>query len=389
MSYLASKATCTGCMACVQACPSHAIVICYDELGNTYPSISEDICIHCGKCRKHCPEQIYLPETMPQRAYACWSLDADSRKTSASGGAAAEFYTAALKDGYWICGAEYTDNGSVIHTLSRDVDSIRRYKQSKYVFSDTSDIYTKIKSLLNQGDQVLMISLPCKIAGLLAFLGKTYDNLLTVDIVCHGTPPVKMLQNHIQEVAGVQNDFTIRFREDNLFLLAVETNGKCLYQKIGREDEYMAAFLNGLSYRDSCYQCKYAKPERISDITICDYWGIGTEIPFEHPYTGSISAVLLNTEKGTSFFQRNCSILYAEERPVSEAIRGNAQLNAPTSVHPDREAFVQGCAAQGFDATVSALLKHEIVAARKNNRKSALRKALRKCAGTFMKRYRG
>lgn len=389
MNLLANKKACTGCMACVQVCPNHAIVIDCDELGNTYPRISEDKCIHCGKCQKHCPLQLSLTDAMPRKAYACWSLDVNNRKTSASGGAAAEFYAAALEDGYWICGAEYAGNGSVIHTLSRDFGSIRRYKQSKYVFSDTSDVYTGIKDLLDQGSKVLMISLPCKIAGLLAFLGKTYDNLLTVDIVCHGTPPAKMLQDHILEAAGVKDDFAVKFREDNLFLLSVVSQGKTVYQKVGREDAYLAAFLNGLNYRDSCYQCKYARPKRISDITICDFWGLGAEIPFEHPYTGSISAVLLNTENGADFFGKSCSGLFTEERPVGEAIKGNAQLNAPTPMHPDRDAFVEGCTTHGFDATVSELLKDEIVAARKENRRSACRKALRKCAGIFMKRYRG
>ncbi len=388
MNYLANKKSCTGCMACVQVCPSHAIDIYYDELGNAYPRISEDKCIHCGSCRRHCPEQLAMADTMPRKAYACWSLDADSRKTSASGGAAAEFYAAALEAGYWICGAEYTSNGSVIHTLSRDSESIRRYKQSKYVFSDTADAYTRIKDLLDQDSKVIMISLPCKIAGLLAFLGKPYDNLLTVDIVCHGTPPAKMLQDHVLEVAGVKDNFAIKFREDNLFLMSVELQGKKLYQKIGREDEYLAAFLNGLNYRDSCYQCKYAKPERISDITICDFWGLGAEIPFEHPYTGSISAVLVNTDKGANFFRKSCSKLFVEERPVSEAIKGNAQLNAPTPMHPARDAFVEGCVAHGFSTTVSELLKDEIRAARKNNRRNTCRKALRKCAGIFLKRYR-
>ena len=389
MNYLASKKSCTGCMACVQVCPKQAIEIGSDELGNTYPKIAEDQCIRCGQCQKHCPEQISLTAAMPRNAYACWSLDANNRKTSASGGAAAEFYAAALEDGYWICGAEYASNGAVVHTLSRDFESIPRYKQSKYVFSDTLGIYGRIKDLLNQGNKVLMISLPCKIAGLLAFLGKTYDNLLTVDIVCHGTPPAKMLQEHISHAAGVNDNFVIKFREDNLFLLSVESQGRKLYQKIGREDHYLAAFLTGLNYRDSCYQCQYAKPERISDITICDFWGLGTEIPFEHPYTGSISAVLLNTEKGALFFGESHSRLFVEERPVSEAIRGNAQLNAPTPVHPYRDAFLEGCAERGFDTTVSELLKDEIKAARRDNRRSAYRKTLRKCAGIFIKRYRG
>ena len=387
MNYLASKIACTGCMSCVQICPNRAIIE-HDALGNAYPRIIEDQCIRCGKCQKHCPEQLTLTSAMPQKAYACWSLDANNRKTSASGGAAAEFYAAALASDYWICGAEYTSNGAVVHTLSQTSGSIRKYKQSKYVFSNTAEIYFDIKLLLEKGCKVLMISLPCKIAGLYAYLGKPYDNLLTVDIVCHGTPPTKMLQDHILKVAGIEDNFVIQFREDNLFVLSVHAQGNTLYRKIGKEDEYLAAFLNGLSYRDSCYQCKYAKPERISDITICDFWGLGLEIPFEHLYTGSISAVLLNTKKGADFFRESSANLFIEERPVGEAIKGNAQLNAPTLIPRNRDVFIEGCAIRGFDDTVSELLMDDIRVARKSNRRSEFRVTLRKCAGIFIKRYR-
>lgn len=389
MSYLVSRTACTGCMACVQVCPSKAIAIESDELGNIYPRISENKCIHCGKCQRHCPEELSIESFLPQKAYACWSLDDNCRKTSASGGVAAEFYAYALENGYWICGAEYNRNGTVIHTLSRDFENIQKYKQSKYVFSNTLNVYREIKELLELGDKVLMISLPCKIAGLIAFLGKSYENLIAVDIVCHGTPPESMLRDHIKNVAGITDDLSIKFREDNQFMMSIESQGENKYRKIGKEDEYVAAFLSGLSYRNSCYQCNYAKPKRISDITICDFWGLGQELPFEHPYTGSISAVLLNTESGEKWFQKCRDRLFVEERPVSEAINGNAQLNVPTQKPPKYKAFIRGCADNGFDVTVRELLKDEIKAARKSNRKSALRRTLRKCAGIFFERYRG
>lgn len=389
LNHLIDKTQCTGCMACMNVCPKHAIHIGYDKLGNTYPEVIESQCVNCGKCHKACPEQNIINGEEPKKAFAVWSLDANNRKTSASGGAAAEFYATALLQDYWICGAEYNTDGSVKHTLSRKFESIKRYKQSKYVFSDVQDIYPQIQKLLEQGNNVLMISLPCKIAGLLSYLGKTYENLVTVDIVCHGTPPTKMLKDHICQVADMGKNVKIKFREDNQFVLSVESNGTTLYRKVGKEDTYLAAFLEGLNYRDSCYGCNYAQSRRISDITIGDFWGLGAEIPFEHPFAGSVSAVLLNTEKGTAFFEKCRSNMFAEERPVSEAIRGNAQLNAPTPIHPKREVFVERCPISGFEATVSDLLKDEIRTARKDNRRIACRKFLRKCAGIFIKRYRG
>lgn len=389
MSLLVAADLCTGCFACMASCPPKAIDLRYDGLGNCFPEINESKCINCRKCQRVCPEQQQLENYEPQKAYAAWSLDLDSRRSSASGGAASEFYAEALSQGYWICGAEYCTDGSVIHTLSCNGESIKRYKQSKYVYSDAHVVYPEIKSLLEQGHKVLMISLPCKIAGLLSFLGKSYSNLLTVDIVCHGTPSTKLLQKHIVDVARVSQGFSLHFRRDNQFMFCVEVENKLLYQKNGREDTYLAAFLEGLSYRDSCYQCRYAKPGRISDITICDFWGLGAEIPFEHPYTGAVSAVLLNSEKGVVFFEACKSRMFVEERPVSEAIKGNAQLNAPTPVHPKRKEFEDGCAEKGFEKTVSELLKGKMNGARRENKRNALRMQLRRCAGIFVERYRG
>lgn len=389
MIRLAEPEKCSGCMACAAGCPKDAISIRQDTLGNFLPEIRQELCVGCGKCREICPELNPLPTSGPEHAYAVWSLDPENRKSSASGGAAAEFYSKALAENYWICGAEYTADGRVVHTLTKEADAIRRYKQSKYVYSETGNVYREIKEKLDAGERVLMISLPCKVAGLLGYLGKPCENLLTVDIVCHGTPSGRLLQNHIAHVAPGSKEFRLRFRQDNEFLFHLEADGTCVYQKIGRTDTYLAAFLEGLSYREACYHCGFARSQRISDLTICDFWGLGTQIPFDHPYTGAISAVLANTRRGQAFFDSCRASLFAEERPVSEAIKGNAQLNAPTPAHPRRAAFEAMCHEQGFEVAVTAVLREEMRAARKEIFRRQLRGKLRKVAGIFLKRYRG
>lgn len=389
MIQLAEPDKCSGCMACAAGCINNSIIVCQDSLGNFLPEIQPDQCVHCGKCQKICPELNSLPFQEPTKAYAVWSLDPENRKTSSSGGAAAVFYEKALAEDCWICGAEYTPDGRVVHTLTKESASIRRYKQSKYVYSETGCVYRQIQEKLDAGEKVLMISLPCKIAGLMGYLRKPYDTLLTVDIVCHGTPSGQHLQNHITHVAPGLKDFRLRFRQDNEFMFLLEKNEKTVYQKIGRADTYLAAFLEGLSYREACYHCSYAKPERISDLTICDFWGLGAEIPFDHPYTGAVSAVLLNTGKGQAFFERCRENLFAEERPVSEAIKGNAQLNAPTPEHPKRAEFTARSQEQGFEAAVAAVLKDEMKAAQKEISRRQVRNKVRRLAGIFLKRYRG
>ena len=389
MIQLASPECCTGCMACAAACPKDAVSICKDSLGNVLPRILDAQCIGCGACQRACPELRPLPRQASSRAYAVWSLDHENRRSSASGGAASEFYARALADGYWICGAEYTADGRVIHTLTQEADSIARFKQSKYVFSETGPVYRQIKEKLDSGARVLMISLPCKIAGLLGYLKKPYPNLLTVDIVCHGTPSGQLLHEHIQQVCPGLETFGLRFRQDNEFLFRLDAAGRTVYRRIGRTDAYLAAFLEGLSYRSACYRCSHAQPQRVSDLTICDFWGLGAEVPFDHPYTGAISAVLVNTPGGQAFFDGCRENLFVEERTVAEAVKGNAQLTAPTPEHPRRAAFEALYQSRGFDAAVKATLPEKMRAARRDVLRSQIRSCLRRAAGIFLKRYRG
>lgn len=387
MIELAPADKCSGCMACAAACPANAISIRMDALGNTLPELHPERCVRCGKCRRICPVVSPLPAVQSASAYAVWSLDPQNRSSSASGGAAAEFYAAALEQGAWICGAEYTPDMRVIHTLHKDASAIQGYKQSKYVYSETGDVYRQIKEKLDAGEQMLMISLPCKIAGLLGYLGRPYEGLVTVDIVCHGTPPQQMLWEHISQICPGLSNAWLSFRQDNSFIFRLTTDGKEVYRKVGRTDTYLAAFLEGLNYREACYHCSFAKQERVSDLTICDFWGLGTELPFAHPYTGSVSAVLVNTPKGRSFFEGMRDALFVEERPVSEAVNGNAQLKAPTIRHPDRDRFEALYHSKGFDGAVGEVLRKEMRTARWSLLQRRLRNGLRSFVKSLIKHH--
>lgn len=390
MISLVERRKCTGCMACEQICPKNCIKQKKDNLGNVYPDINRNDCIECGKCMSVCPELNRKKEFKNiKKAYAVWSLNSDSRFSSASGGAAAEFYTTALEEDYWICGAEYIDKFHVVHTLSKDAANIERYKQSKYVFSELNDMYKSIKQKLNDKEKILFISLPCKVAGLLSYLGKTYENLITVDIVCHGTPSYQQLWEHILAVDKTGKAAKLRLRYENEFAFQLTSkNDKEVYIKVGRQDTYLAAFLEGLSYRLSCYECTYAKSERISDISICDFWGLGVEISFDHPYSGAVSAVLINSKQGECFFEKCKGRMFVEERPVWEAVKGNAQLNHPTPMHTKRRQFEEEYLNRGFEDAVKICLKEEIEKDKVLLWKREIRRNLRKAVGIFIPRYR-
>lgn len=380
---------CTGCFACVQACPKKCITMKYDNMGNSYPVIENAYCIECGNCTKVCPEKNQITYKPSIQAYAAWSLNKDCRKKSASGGIAAEFYEFAVANNYIICGVEYQKDFHVMHSLTKDKAKIEKFQQSKYVYPEIGETYKKIKKLLSDGNRILFISLPCKVAGLKSFLGKNYDNLVTVDIICHGTPPYKFLKEHILKKSKVQKAYNLKFRDENEFKFCLkDQKGKTIYSRFGKSDTYLAAFLEGLSYRESCYQCQYARPERISDITIGDFWGLGVEKSWNHPYTGSISAVLINTEKGKNFWRECSDRFFTEERSVEEAVKGNAQLNHPTLVHPKRTEFETLYKLMGFEKAVENCLQDEIKYDRKKQRKAQFHKNLRKIVGIIIPYYR-
>ena len=358
---LIEKNKCTGCMACVQGCPMNCISIKENYLGHKYPEIDNNICINCGKCMKICPEENKVLAKKSVEAYASWSLNSYNRKTSASGGAASVFYQVAIKNGFYICGVEFDENFEVNHSITNDQSKILKYKQSKYVYSNSEKIYFDIKKKLDLGTHVLFISLPCKIAGLINYLGKKYENLITVDIVCHGTPSYKMMNEHINYVKKNSHPTRLEFREDNMFMFKLLENNKNIYKKLNILDTYIAAFLKGINYRESCYQCSYAQNSRISDITICDFWGLGKKKPFNHPYTGSISAVLINTDKGKSFFEECKDNLFFEERDVSEVLEGNAQLNHPTTKPKEYNKFNELYEKYNFDRAVKILYRKEML----------------------------
>lgn len=385
---LADKDLCTGCMACVNACPKKCINIEQDSMGNLFPVIDYSKCVECKKCEKSCPINNNISTNFPNKAYAVWSLDQQDRKTSTSGGAASVFYQQAISDNMYICGVEYDNDFHVKHTISRDIESIQKFKQSKYVYSEVDNIYELVKEKLDNGEDVLFISLPCKVAGLLGFLNKKYDNLITIDIVCHGTPSYKILDDHIKFVDKKRIGKNLRFRDDNQMLFDVSSKSKTVYRKYGKEDTYMAAFLEGLDYRESCYNCQFANPERISDITISDFWGLGSEIPFEHEYSGAISALLINTQKGMDFFEKSKHRFFYEERLVEEAIKGNAQLNSPTKHHLKRNLFEEMYKSVGFEKAVKKCLHKEMFNSRIKRRKASMRMKIRKLASLFIKKYR-
>lgn len=336
---------CTGCAACMDVCPKQCISMQEDNLDALYPIIDESICINCGLCEKTCPNNIEITYRHPQKVWAAWSNDNEVRRTSASGGIAYELYRHWLKKGGVATGVVYDRETGCHFVLLEKESDIPATQNSKYTFSNTSGIYKKVKQKLLGGIPVLFIGVPCQVAGLYGFLKKDYKDLTTVDIICHGMPPASYLQQHIKEIEKCKKEYAtdLSFRDPKYhtytYTFTLKNNaGKEFYKKkVLSQDNYQLGYHRALIYRENCYYCNYARKERISDLTIGDFSGLGRFSPFEYERT-NVSCILQNTDKGAALLSE-MSTVSIYERPAQEAFDVERQLKAPSSKHYGRAIF--------------------------------------------------
>lgn len=348
---------CTSCMACYNACVKNCITIEPNEYGTLIPTINKDICIGCNLCSLCCPVNNKVDRNNSMEAYACWSLDNDERKTSSSGGIASIFYAHFIKEKSGICyGCSYDNNLQLVYSRATNLDEIIKFKTSKYSFSYTGKIFKKIEKDLKNNLYTIFVGTPCQVAGLKKYLRKDYDKLLTVDLICHGMPPQKYLDEYIESLNLEEKPNNLTFRGSLDFYFSLYKDGKILYSKKSQEDLFFKAFLEGLFYNENCYSCQYANSERIGDITIGDFWGLGVELPFNHETKNGVSVALINTPKGKEYFEEIKDKIFYEQRPVSEAIAGNNQLHHPSKEHVNREIFLKLYSEKGLKEALERTL---------------------------------
>lgn len=358
---------CTGCFACVNICPKHCITMVEDEYGFIYPQIDEEQCIHCDACKRVCLNHREISYHGTLHTYAAWARSPEERQSSSSGGAASVLAQWVLDQGGVVFGAVWNDNNEACHACITKKRELGRLKGSKYVHSYINDTFMQCKRYLLKGSVILFIGTPCQIEGLKGFLGyKEFTNLYLVDIVCHGVPSHKMLQQHLQRILGKDGNkvYQISFRNKTRFQFTVADSRKMIYKMKYSYDEYLRSFLEGITYRSNCYTCKFARPERVSDITIGDFWGIDKTL-FEAEEGKGISCVLIHTEKGQQLFEQVKDKLEVTERSTDEAVRGNGQLKRPVCRNEKHEKILMQMR-QGthFDDAVQVVYEEELKAKR-------------------------
>lgn len=334
---------CTGCGACVQRCPKRCISWTQREFGFRYPQIDKDTCVNCGQCEKVCPIDKTLEVSAEQKAYAAVHKDDEVLAKSTSGGAFTAIADAVFAQGGIVYGAAMLDGMQVKHIRTSGKDDFEGLRSSKYLQSDTGTTYQMVEQDLKQGKTVLYSGTPCQIDGLKNFLGKDYENLYTVDIVCHGVGSQAYFDKYMDYARERYGKIkALRFRSKEYAGwscggVVVVDSSDCL-KKIPYRDfdnYYYSYFLSGDIYRKSCYSCKYANTNRVGDFTLGDYWGVeALNLPLQTE--NGCSLLLVNNRHAMQLLDEIES-LDRVETTVEQAAHCNKQLNAPSKLMDSRQ----------------------------------------------------
>ena len=349
---------CVGCFACKDACPKKCINIKTDAEGFLYASVEEENCVNCGKCSAVCPCISAGKNDDEQILFAAHSKSDDVRMRGSSGGMFEEICKLLLKEGYYICGAAFDDNLQLKHKIISSYEDLKPLLKSKYLQSDTSGIFFEIHELLKEDKKVLFCGTPCQVSALRNYVGKNNDGLVTVDIICHGVPSQKFFDEYIKtlekENEGKITEFSFRvknnkYRHAHGFEYCVDKNGKS--EKISgvyTQSTYYNAFKKYLIFRKSCYSCKYATLNRVSDITLGDFWSLEKYDVFANTDKGE-SLVLANTSLGRKILEK-VNDVKTKQYPVKCAIDTNYCLTKHTKQPKLRDEILNEFKENGYKA---------------------------------------
>lgn len=357
---------CTGCSACSFACPVEAITMDFDDYGYISAKLDNEKCIHCGKCARVCP--VINTKHDNSASPECFGITGSNelRKESSSGGAftlAAEYI---LDNGGYVCGAAMNDDFTVSHRIISTVEELSALRGSKYVQSDMKDNYPRIKQLLEDGKTVLFSGCPCQVAGLNNYLGKSYDGLYTIDLVCHGTPPPKSFEKYLHETYDMDNLAGFKFRTKDY---GYNCFNQVAYFKDGTEqvgnikhDFYEKAMHTSLVLKDVCGDCMFAPVPRQGDITIGDTWGISNVNPALNDGLG-MTLTLINNEKGKELFEHIRKVSVKCKNLPFDVMRKYNRFNSKVKLPEGKRWFYVMNKTQPFAKSVDyALNKHFDVA---------------------------
>lgn len=358
---ITDKEKCCGCFACYSACPVRAIDMKEDKKGFKYPMIDNEKCINCHLCEKVCPIKNKINTSNSPKAYAAYNVDNEVRFNSSSGGIFSLLVEKILESKGVVFGAAFDKKFMVHHIKIESVKELEKLRTSKYVQSIIGNTYQECKEELENGKEVLFTGTPCQINGLYTYLQKEYENLYTQDIVCHGVPSPKVWKKYLQfrRKVDAKQPMRINFRHKeygwNLYALLLQYNNNA-YKTNHQDDLFMQAFLRNACLRDSCYNCSFKDKNRISDITLGDFWGISKIVPKMNDNKG-VSLVIINSNKGQKIFDSLGNKMKFKEVNLEKSIKYNLSMTTSSKKHKNSEEFFENLDILDFDVLVKKYSK--------------------------------
>lgn len=371
-----NKSQCCGCHSCVQICPKKCISMREDEEGFLYPHVDINICIDCHLCENVCPVINKNESRTPLACYAAKNPNEKIRMESSSGGVFTMLAEEVINEGGVVFGAGFNRKWQVVHSYTEKKDGLAVFRGSKYVQSVIGNTYKEAEIFLKKGRNVLFSGTPCQIAGLKNYLRKDYDNLITVDFICHGVPSPGVFRWYLQEelcnhaslkdmgsasfssITSIPKGDVqmpegisvtdIRFRDKRegwkkyCFVLQLDeesTGGErrvVTYSTNLHKNLYLKGFLKDLYLRPSCYECPSKCLNSQSDITIADFWGI-SKINSALDDNKGTSAILENSVKGQRLLEKIELKLY--DVSYNDIVMYNSAINHSSKVPSNRNKF--------------------------------------------------
>lgn len=344
MINISNPAECCGCGACAQICPKNCITMAPDGEGFLYPAVDMDQCVRCGLCVKACPMTAKPAQAASVAAYGAYARDEKTRQESSSGGIFPLAARWVLEQGGVVFGAAFDEDFSVCHKMIDSLEQLPLLQGSKYVQSRMEDAYRRAKQALDAGKTVLFSGVACQIAGLKAYLGGEYENLYTLDVLCHGVPSPKVwrhyLEQQIRAYGGAVTAVAFRNKETGWrhYSVAIDFAGGEKYARKNSEDAYMRCFLGDSCLRPSCHSCRFKDIPRQSDLTLGDAWGIGGIMPELDDDRGT-SVVIVNSPKGQALWQALEPWLIAQGGQLDALLPPTADSRKSVQMHPRRDRF--------------------------------------------------
>jgi len=347
---------CTGCGACSSVCPTDSIKIILDIEGFLKYSIDEGSCIICGLCKNICPANQYLDKkgNIEPKTFLCWNYDDSVRIASSSGGIFSVIANEIFKNEGVVVGARFDDNFNVIHDIAYEKKEIIPFRGSKYIQSMIGDTLKNVKKILDSGRIVLFSGTPCQVAGLYSFLGKNYDNLLTIDFICHGTSSIKLFHDTISffESKFKSKLAEVRFRDkktgwkDSSSILKFKSGAQ--YADLKHLSIFTYGFAVGFTNNKVCGHCKHALIPRRADITLGDYGADDYKTYSKSEIKKGMSLLIINSKKGEKCFNEISDKIYYGRKTLDLLIKNQMNIIKSPAIASFRNKFFEEYVNNGF-----------------------------------------